>query len=1102
MEVQDFIRKWRGARLKERSAAQEHFNDLCRVFKHPTPAEADPNGEWYCFEAGVDKAGGGHGYADVWKQGFFAWEYKGPKKDLDEAYLQLLRYHDHLGQPPLLVVTDMQQIVIHTKFTNTVPKTYAFTIEDLSQPTFFNYLHKVFHDPDGLRPDLHPDHLTQDAAATFARLADGLREEGHAPRPVAHFLTQTVFCFFAEDIGLLPRGGSGRGLFTEIVKTCQRGQARLFPQYANDLFRAMSSGGHVQLREVAHFNGGLFEPGQEQTIPPLGAEEMATLDTAADLDWSAVEPSIFGTLFERGLDPAKRSQIGAHYTSRADIETLVEPVLMAPLRREWEAVKGSGDNAARLALLDRLATIRVLDPACGSGNFLYVSLNLLKDLEKAIIVDAAFADYPEPTPRVHPRQLYGIEISAYAHELASVVVWIGYIQWHRNNGYRYEQKPILQKLDTIVCMDAILGTSPPGPLSTGGEGEGDARGASGGGEVVARDAVYKPEWPDVDVIVGNPPFLGGNKIRQALGDEYVDALFETYDMLPNFSDLCCYWFERAREHIAGGRAKRAGLLATQAIRGGANRTVLERIKQSGDIFWAHADREWTLDGAAVRVSMVGFDDGTDSVRVLDGTHVNYINSDLTSQADLTKAQILRENADLSFQGPSPKGPFDIPPDIAKGMLTAPLNVNGRPNSDVVKPVINAADIAGRPREYYTIDFGPNMPLEEAAQYELPFEYVKQHVKPFREGNRRRAYKERWWQYAEARVGMRRALEGLARFIVTPRVSKHRVFIWLRGKTLANDASIVFAREDDYFFGVLHSRAHEVWSLRMGTHLGAIPRYTPTTTFETFPFPWPPGEEPLTSPPGPLSTSGEGEGDAHGASEGGEVEGRDIPSRPSTLGEGDARGASAGGEVPEGWYTPPHLWKKLKPMARQKRREPTPAEDMLWQALRDRQVDGLKFRRQHPVGQFIVDFYCAERGLIVEVDGPTHDYTPEEDAIRQQFIEAQGLAVMRVTNDDARNHLPDVLVRIAGAAHQLAIAEAARELNAKREAWLNPPNAEVATLKRRTLTNLYNAMPEWLRLAHEKLDRAVFAAYGWEYPQEEEEILRLLLALNLERSQEE
>lgn len=236
--------------------------------------------------------------------------------------------------------------------------------------------------------------------------------------------------------------------------------------------------------------------------------------------------------------------------------------------------------------------MQVLDPACGSGNFLYVSLKKLLDLEKEVITFAASNGVGSFFPHVHPRQLHGIELNDYAYELAQVVIWIGYLQWLRDNGFGYDADPILTPLRTIQHMDAVLARDADGHPS-------------------------EPPWPAADVIVGNPPFLGGNRIRQQLGDEYVDRLFVLYEgRVPAFSDLCCYWFERAREQIAKGRARRAGLLATQGIRGGANRRVLERIKESGDIFYAQADRPWILDGAAVRISMVGFDDGNEIHRLL------------------------------------------------------------------------------------------------------------------------------------------------------------------------------------------------------------------------------------------------------------------------------------------------------------------------------------------------------------------------------------------------------------------------------------------------------------------------------------------------------
>jgi type II restriction/modification system DNA methylase subunit YeeA len=471
-----------------------------------------------------------------------------------------------------------------------------------------------------------------------------------------------------------------------------------------------------------------------------------------------------------------------------------------------------------LRFLDRLQHVRVLDPACGSGNFLYVALLRLKDLEKEAILFGNDNGLGSFLPMVGPSQLYGIEINSYAHDLAQMTVWIGWLQWIRVNGFGFPADPILRPLsENIRLMDAIIAEN---------------------GE---------PEWPKVDFIVGNPPFLGGNRIRKELGDTYVDSLFRQYaDRIPAFADLCCYWFEKARAQIENGGCKRAGLLATQGIRGGANREVLKRIKETGEIFWAISDRDWILDGANVHVSIVAFDGGFEKSRILDGLVVAKINADLTSAADITQASVLKENCCISFQGPSPKASFDIDKATALSMLVAAGNPNNRPNSDVVRPVASAIDLVRGSRGFSTIDFAL-MSMEEAAQYEAPFEYAKREVYPIRSENRRASYAAKWWQYAEARPGMRLALKDMLRFIATPRISKHRIFVWLDHEVLANDGTIVFARSDDYFFGVLHSRIHEVWALELGTALEDRPRYTPTTSFETFPMPWPPNNEQATNP---------------------------------------------------------------------------------------------------------------------------------------------------------------------------------------------------------------------------------------------------------------
>ena len=839
MTIPEFIAKWRKVELKERSAAQEHFLDLCNVFEHTTPAAADPTGESFCFEKGAAKHGGGDGFADVWKRGFSGWEYKGKHKDLADAYDQLLRYRDALESPPLLVVCDLDRIVIHTNFTGTVSATYDIPLEALAEPRNIEIMRAVFHNPEALRPGRTSTAVTQDAARHFAEIAAAMRERGLDPAAVAHFLDRMVFCLFAEDTGLLPDM-----VFSRIVEKSGSDPAR-FGKLLGQLFDSMATGGDFGIEHIRHFNGNLFD---DRTVLELTPADVKRIAAAAALDWSAVDPSIFGTLFERGLDPAKRSQLGAHFTSRADIELVVDAVVMAVLRREWDdsrqiinnllatgrkkptvssaPAKPMNTAAMRKAkgeagsilhqFLVRLQTIKILDPACGSGNFLYVALLRLKDMEKEAILFANVNGLGTFLPMVGPWQLYGIEVNSYAHDLAQMTVWIGWLQWIRANGFGSPADPILRPLsDNIRLMDAILA-------------END-----------------EPDWAAVDFIIGNPPFLGDKFMRRELGDAYVDRLRALYaDRIPGQSDLCCYWFEKARAHVAAGKCKRAGLLATQGIRGGANREVLKRIKDGGGIFWAESDRPWILDGATVHVSMVAFDDGEEKTRTLDGKPVPTINANLTAAADLATARPLPANRSLCFLGIMKAGPFDIAEAVALDWINAP-NPNGRPSSDVLRPRMNAMDILRRTGGGWIVDFGCDAEAAEVAPYERPYGHVLNEVKPQRDANRRNSLKVYWWLHGEPRPGLRKATRGLSRIILTPEVSKHRVFVWLDSVYLPDHQTRVFTRSDDWFLGVLHSRFHEVWALAQGTQLREKEsgfRYTPTTCFETFPFPEVHGEQ--------------------------------------------------------------------------------------------------------------------------------------------------------------------------------------------------------------------------------------------------------------------
>ena len=823
MTPQDFIAKWRAVELKERTASQSHFIDLCRLLGVKDPIADDPKGEWFTFEKGASKTSGGEGWSDVWRKNCFAWEYKGKNKDLDRAFAQLQQYAIALENPPLLIVSDMDRIRIHTNWTNTVQKTHEIALADLTDAAKRDLLRACFTDPERLKPAKTRQVLTEEAAQRFAALALRLRARGHEAQAVAHFVNRLVFCMFAEDVDLLPSK-----MFERMIHAA-RIRPDAFELHARTLFAAMRSGGMVGFEQVEWFNGGLFD---SDDALPLTREDIDDLAGAATLDWSDIDPSILGTLFERGLDPDKRSQLGAHYTDRDKIMQIVGPVIVQPLLAEWETVKtqiaaelaraaGAKAKAARtkaenearrlrVAFSERLLNFRVLDPACGSGNFLYIALLELKNLEHRVNLEAEAMGFQREFPRIGPEAVLGIELNPYAAELARVSVWIGEIQWMRRNGFEAARNPILRSLDTIQNRDAVL--APDGT---------------------------RADWPAADVVVGNPPFLGDKKMVTELGENYTNALRKAWPKVPGGADLVCYWFAQAWDMIAAGQLIRAGLVSTNSIRGGANREVLKPIVDSGRIFEAWSDEAWTVEGAAVRVSLVCFDGQTKAPVFLNGANVETVFSDLTALngVDLTRAAKLLESQ-CAFIGDQKTGAFDIDGAYARQLLLEPVNPNGRPNSDVVVPWSNGMDVTRRPSGRWIIDFGNDMPKNDAMLYEAPFAYVEKHVQGERVGLREVRADTRWWIHQRPRPDMRKSIKGLSRILATPRVAKYRLFVWIPNGTLPDCQLVVIARDDDTTFGILHSRFHELWALRMGTFLGVgnDPRYTPSTTFETFPFP--------------------------------------------------------------------------------------------------------------------------------------------------------------------------------------------------------------------------------------------------------------------------
>jgi type II restriction/modification system DNA methylase subunit YeeA len=978
MTPHEFLKKWRNVELKERSASQSHFNDLCALLGVEDPISADPKGEWFTFEKGANKTSGGNGWADVWRRECFGWEYKGRHANLDKAYAQLLQYSVALENPPLLIVSDMNRIVIRTNWTNSVQETHEIALDDLTDGAVRDRLKAAFLDPEQFKPAKSRQDLTEETAREFAGIAQRLRDRGHEPHRVAHFVNQLVFCMFAEDVGLLPDN-----LFTKML-TASRVRPERFEGNAAKLFGAMAEGGDIDFTPIDWFNGGLFA---DNSALPVSSEDIEQLLSAARRDWSQIDPSILGTLFERGLDPAKRSQLGAHYTDRDKIMMIVRPVIIEPLEAEWaetrEKIALAMDKVAeakarvpktqsearkvfaaarraeeaayreaqklRNEFLVRLKEFRVLDPACGSGNFLYVALKALKDIEHRVNIDAETLGLDKATPAVGPENVLGIELNPYAAELARVSVWIGEIQWMRRNGFNAAKNPILRPLDTIECRDAVLNED--------------------GSEAL---------WPVATAIIGNPPFLGAKMMKRSLGVPETDALRKTFaGRLPGFTDLVCYWFEKARAQIADGSAKRVGFVATNSIAKNTNLPVLYRISETATIFAAWPDEAWVVDGAAVRVALVCFQSPTEPTPLImvNDLPVAHINPDLTTGLNVSALPALTENRGVGFVGVQKSGPFDVPGSVAREWLLKPQNPNGRPNSDVLRPTWNGRDITTSRRDIWFIDFPRGLTESEASLWEAPFEYLRHApydpddpsspiLSEVRSTARDVHPRREWWTTYWPRPEVRSHLLQLERYIATPMTSEHRIFLWLRLPTLPDNNLVILARDDDAHFGILHSMVHEAWSTRIGNKMGAgnQRRYNREAIYDTFPFP-----EGLT------------------------------PNIPAT------------------------------------------------------------------------------------------DYA-----------------------DDPRAQ---------------AIAAAAARLNELRENWLNPadlvvrepevvpgypdrilPRDEAAAkeLKKRTLTNLYNAPPQWLANAHAALDEAVADAYGWGEDWragrlDDDEILARLFALNQERA---
>jgi SAM-dependent methyltransferase len=827
------------------------------------------------------------------------------------------------GWPPFLVVVDVgHTIELFSDFTRSGktyvpfpdPLSHRIHLADLARPETRARLAAVWTDPLSLDPSRHAAKVTREVAARLALLARSLEAAGHPAADVAGFLMRCLFTMFAEDVRLIPEGG-----FSALLESL-RAQPANFRPMAESLWTTMNTGGFSPiLREtLLRFNGGLFETCDAL---PLDADQLALLIDAARSDWGAVEPAIFGTLLERALDPVERHKLGAHYTPRAYVERLVMPTIVEPLRDEWAAVQAAAvtlerqgkraDAVAELrAFHRRLCAVRVLDPACGSGNFLYVTLEHLKRLEGEVLnlleeLDEAEFQFESEGFNVDPHQLLGLEINPRAAAIADLVLWIGYLQWHfRTRGQTMPRQPVLQKFHNIECRDAVLAYDGVEPLLdadgnpvTHWDGRTTKTHPVTGEEVpdeTAREPVMrylnprKAEWPEADYVVGNPPFIGTARMRDALGDGYTEALRATHNDVPESCDFVMYWWNHAANLLRGaalecgghatalaaeaalrpdaaspGRAalRRFGFITTNSLRQTFNRRVLERHMAASDstgpaatplsIVFAIPDHPWVdaADGAAVRIAMTTAEAGehagdllrvlaevpssNDAANVSLGLQIGRIVSDLTVGADVGAAVPLDSNSLLSSRGVQVIGSGFIVTVEEAGAL----GLDRVPGIDKhIRPYLNGRDITATPRGVMVIDLFGLSVAEVQERFPEVYQWVRERVKPERDQNNRASYRDNWWIHGEPRRNFRPALDGLPRYIATVETSKHRFFVFLDAAILPDNMLVNIALDDARFLGVLSSRAHVTWALAAGGTLEDRPRYNKTRCFDPFPFP--------------------------------------------------------------------------------------------------------------------------------------------------------------------------------------------------------------------------------------------------------------------------
>ena len=915
--ITSFITKWQNTQGQGAELAdfQSFARDLCDALSlpHPDPkSDANKDGA-YIFERPVDSfdADGqlkqGKNRIDLYRRDSFVMEGKQTGKKIGshgwntamkKAFHQAENYVRTLpadeGRPPFIVVVDVgRSIQLYSEFSCSgglyqhYPNTGNFTVTlaDIAKTEIQQRLQTLWLEPHALDESKYAAEVTREVSATLAVLAKSLEQTGFEVERTAHFIKRCLFTMFSEDVDLIPEGS-----FTELLEDLKNTPEH-FVDSMTSLWSAMNTGGFEgQLRtKLRRFNGGLFT---DIDPIPLNTDQIQLLIDAAKSDWRYVEPAIFGTLLERALDPRERHKLGAHYTPRAYVERLVMPTLIEPLRDKWNTVQvevevllqGETKNTVEKALSTlrefhfHLCNIKILDPACGSANFLYVALEHLKRLEGEVlnsIRDLSGGQVSLDTEglTVDPHQFLGIEINPRAAAIAEIVLWIGYLQWHyRIHGKLDLPDPILRDFKNIENRDALIEYDSKSELL---DEDGKAvtiwdglsyKTSAATGELIPDDsqrtAVYiytnpcKAEWPEADYIVGNPPFIGASTMRRALGDGYVDAVRYTFKgAVPESADFVMYWWNNAAELVRNPKhaAQHFGFITTNSLKQSFNRRVLEPhlndAKAPLSLIFVVPDHPWVdgNDGAAVRISMTAASAGkkegvllrsvhevvaeSDSIKIKFNQQKGKVFADLKIGADINSAKLLSSNLKISNKGFEPGNDGFVISSEESLRFDSKLKEVG-----IIRPYLNGRDLIGVSRNMWLIDCHGYSKEQVLTNFPEIYQSLSEMVKPQRKQNRDKKLRDNWWLHRRSRADLRLALEDVKNYITTVETSKHRFFTLLDKSIAPSNLLLNVAVSCSGYLGVLSSRLHICWALAVGGTLEDRPRYNKNVCFETFPFP--------------------------------------------------------------------------------------------------------------------------------------------------------------------------------------------------------------------------------------------------------------------------